>query len=277
MFDDVKNNSVPTTPPTNQPPAGLPTSDESLGHNNPSPAQPEPSKPIVVEDMLAEADSGIQNPSPAQQPPTTTPLQQQNQTPPALIAKDSGQAMQTPPAAGGPPPEMPSWQDHDRGVGTKKKLLLIGIVVIVVLLVAIGGYIAYQQFFVGSNSLLAEPDVVEQAQEQELETTPAEVVPVGELGGADEGDAETGEVGQLPVDSDGDGLSDQEEAQYNTNPTLADSDRDGLFDREEVITWKTDPLNADSDGDSYSDGDEVRNGYDPLGPGTLEFYEYLEL
>ena len=42
-----------------------------------------------------------------------------------------------------------------------------------------------------------------------------------------------------------------------------DSDQDGLSDEEEK-SQGTDPRNADSDGDSYSDGAEVRSGYNPL-------------
>jgi len=41
-----------------------------------------------------------------------------------------------------------------------------------------------------------------------------------------------------------------------------DSDEDGLFDEEEKI-WKTDPKNPDSDGDGVFDGSEVKLGRDP--------------
>lgn len=72
-----------------------------------------------------------------------------------------------------------------------------------------------------------------------------------------------------PLDTDGDGLSDQDEAYAGTNPRSPDTDGDGLFDREEVNVWHTDPLNRDTDGDGFSDGDEVRNGFDPKGPGKI--------
>jgi hypothetical protein len=72
-----------------------------------------------------------------------------------------------------------------------------------------------------------------------------------------------------PVDTDRDGLSDEEEGMYGTDPQEIDSDRDGLTDRDEVKVFKTDPNNADTDGDGYSDGQEVRGGYDPKGPGRL--------
>lgn len=42
-----------------------------------------------------------------------------------------------------------------------------------------------------------------------------------------------------------------------------DADQDGLTDEEERL-YGTDPRNSDTDGDGYSDGAEVRSGYDPL-------------
>jgi len=67
----------------------------------------------------------------------------------------------------------------------------------------------------------------------------------------------------VPVDTDSDGLTDEEEASLRTNPSLADSDEDGLSDTEEVRVWNTDPLDADTDNDGFNDGTEVRAGYDP--------------
>lgn len=71
------------------------------------------------------------------------------------------------------------------------------------------------------------------------------------------------------MDSDKDGLSDDEEAQLGTNPLEVDSDKDGLSDRAEVKAWKTDPLNPDTDGDGVNDGDEVKNKTNPKGEGSL--------
>lgn len=70
-------------------------------------------------------------------------------------------------------------------------------------------------------------------------------------------------------DTDGDGLTDDEERVLGTDPTLPDTDGDGLTDREEVRVFGTDPLKADTDGDGFSDGQEVKNGFDPKGPGKL--------
>jgi len=71
------------------------------------------------------------------------------------------------------------------------------------------------------------------------------------------------------LDSDGDRLTDAEEAGLGTNSNSADTDGDDLNDYEEAKVYHTDPLRADTDGDSYPDGVEVKNGYDPNGPGRL--------
>jgi len=69
-----------------------------------------------------------------------------------------------------------------------------------------------------------------------------------------------------PNDSDGDGLTDDEEAEIGTDPYDPDTDDDGLTDGEEVKKYNTDPLNPDSDWDGLKDGfDEVRKyKTDPL-------------
>lgn len=68
------------------------------------------------------------------------------------------------------------------------------------------------------------------------------------------------------TDTDYDGLSDDEETIYNTNPKKKDTDDDGLSDREEVKVYLTDPRNPDTDGDGYTDGKEVTNFYHPNDP-----------
>jgi outer membrane protein OmpA-like peptidoglycan-associated protein len=85
-----------------------------------------------------------------------------------------------------------------------------------------------------------------------------------------------------PIDSDGDGLTDQEEAEWGTDPYNPDTDGDGLTDGEEVHIYHTDPLNPDSDFDGLSDGDEVHIYHtDPMnrdtdGGGVSDGHEVLE-
>ena len=71
------------------------------------------------------------------------------------------------------------------------------------------------------------------------------------------------------TDTDGDGLTDEEENNLGTNINKVDTDGDGLPDYEEVKVYGTDPLKADTDGDGHNDGEEIKNGYNPLGAGKL--------
>jgi Bacterial TSP3 repeat len=59
------------------------------------------------------------------------------------------------------------------------------------------------------------------------------------------------------TDSDGDGLSNDEEYALGTDPNNPDTDKDGLNDYVEVRIFKTNPLSTDTDGDMLSDYFEV--------------------
>ncbi len=78
-------------------------------------------------------------------------------------------------------------------------------------------------------------------------------------------------------DTDSDGVPDYIEVVRGFNPLdqsdfgpskTFDTDGDGLNDEDEA-QYGTDPENKDTDGDSYADGDEVAHGYNPLGSGKL--------
>ena len=58
------------------------------------------------------------------------------------------------------------------------------------------------------------------------------------------------------ADTDGDGLSDYTEAQLRLDPRSADTDSDTLSDYQEFNEIFSDPLNQDTDGDSLDDGSE---------------------
>jgi hypothetical protein len=86
------------------------------------------------------------------------------------------------------------------------------------------------------------------------------------------------------LDSDGDGLNDDAEEVFGTNPDDADSDDDGLSDFDEVAYdgddtaynpyhpetnpsgTDLDASSRDTDGDHYSDLTEINFGHDPLNP-----------
>ena len=85
----------------------------------------------------------------------------------------------------------------------------------------------------------------------------------------------------VDADTDGDGLTDDEEGNIGTDPNNPDTDGDGINDGDEVSGDKnpfkenqsdpdgkpgnTDPLNKDSDGDGVTDGDEINTKVDENG------------
>lgn len=48
---------------------------------------------------------------------------------------------------------------------------------------------------------------------------------------------------------------------------IIDSDNDGLSDQDEATTHRTDPKLADTDGDGFNDGQEIKKGFSPLAAG----------
>ena len=68
-----------------------------------------------------------------------------------------------------------------------------------------------------------------------------------------------------PADSDGDGLTNEQEGEIGSDPDDPDSDDDGLIDGEEVFLG-TDPTDPDTDGDGTDDLEEEQAGTSPLDP-----------
>lgn len=64
-------------------------------------------------------------------------------------------------------------------------------------------------------------------------------------------------------DPDNDGLTNDEEKKYGTNPYKADTDGDGLSDYDEIFIYKSNPLSIDTDGDGLTDAQEVANATNP--------------
>lgn len=64
-------------------------------------------------------------------------------------------------------------------------------------------------------------------------------------------------------DTDGDGLTNLEELNHNTDLLKADTDNDGLDDYQEIYVYGTNAFEYDTDNDGASDGWEVANNFDP--------------
>lgn len=187
----------------------------------------------------------------------------QNLPPADPAAPQGGQAMDAVPTM---PPS---------GDGSNKKLVVVAIVVVVIVITLI--------------AVLVGLWVVRRGQAPETAPAPSvqDVIEAADTSGDGEAeeDAEAMELDEdledladdsvspvipaQPVDTDADGLTDEEELLLGTSVTLPDTDNDGLNDSEEVRVWNTNPLVADTDGDGFSDGDEVNNGYDPTQVGGV--------
>lgn len=67
-------------------------------------------------------------------------------------------------------------------------------------------------------------------------------------------------------DNDLDGLVNEKERDWNTNPIDPDTDNDNLSDYQEVTWEASDPDNADTDNDGLNDFNEVLQGTNPRIP-----------
>jgi len=65
-------------------------------------------------------------------------------------------------------------------------------------------------------------------------------------------------------DTDGDGLTDLDEMANGADPSNPDTDADGLNDYDEVNVYRSEPGNPDSDADGVADGRAVSQGKDPV-------------
>lgn len=138
-----------------------------------------------------------------------------------------------------------------------RKFFILGLVGIIIIGLAVGGWWAYNKFQAPlDNQLPSDNPQPTEPTTPNPSITPPITPPVVE-------------PPLVPQDSDGDGLTDEEENNLGTDPNNPDTDDDGLSDREEVNIYLTDPFNADSDGDGFLDGVEVDNHFNPKGDGPL--------
>ncbi len=265
MFNDLENSNsqtpqAPTTPPENTPPTPA-TPPENIPQPPTTPPESTPQTPAnsSIDDIFAETDKVPENH--IGQP-----------------TKSDGEEIET--------KKVGLISEHDKlNLGEKKhnrNWFKILVTIIIIAIVILGGYLVYVKFFSSS-------PVIEQNLNVNTPTTPAPATPtepdVATPTTPTEPDITTPVIPTEPdvvtptepitpvfvpiVDSDDDGLTDDEEIVAGTNINIIDTDNDGLSDYEEVKIYKSNPLNADSDGDGYQDGQEIRGGYNPNGPGML--------
>ncbi|PJE76707.1 hypothetical protein COV05_02990 [Candidatus Uhrbacteria bacterium CG10_big_fil_rev_8_21_14_0_10_48_16] len=203
------------------------------------------------EDMFEQTDKSA--------PQVTAPTDQPVVSSESPSAPASVMASSTPPQASGAGSmggRIAELSPDKSGHTWKTILLVVGIIVIVVASFFLSMRILGSRTSVtpvSPTAVTTEEPIVEEAEEVVEEPVVEEVE----------------EEPASRLDTDKDGLTDEEEAEYGTSIRAADTDSDGLFDREEIMTWGTDPLNPDTDGDGYLDGEEVKGGYNPNGEGLL--------
>lgn len=192
------------------------------------------------------------------------------------------------------------------GERSTKFLKMILIIVVIAAVISVVGYFVYTQFIqpkedagnLNTNPIINEinntPEDIQNVQNtieqqennlasssdllNEVPTTTDMVNPIDPLNPGISSTTEnpvltenpTEDPAMMAVDTDGDGLTDQEETLAGTDINSVDTDGDGLTDYQEVKTYSTNPLSADTDGDTYPDGSEVEKGYNPNGEGKLE-------
>ncbi len=169
-----------------------------------------------------------------------------------------------------------------------KKIIVLAAIVLTSIVLVGGGIYAFSIF---SDQAPASPAVTEEKNGDEAASAEDKNQPAEENGQAAENTEKNNQPASVPdgtedntapaapnngdapaaqkLDTDQDGIYDEEEESLGMDINNSDSDGDGLFDREEVRVYKTDPLQIDTDGDGFSDGEEVKNGYNPKGNGKL--------
>jgi hypothetical protein len=276
MFESTSNsqnlapNNLPSGQPMSKVDMPMPPKSPLAVNNNPAPrsmVQPVPSRP------KPSPVNPVSGPSLTMQPPAAN--LKSNEPEDILSSVDRGEAVIRKPAQPvapipGPMPTpaarpLPPAEPQDLGHTFKKVAIIIVLVLLGGAVLGAGGYYGYK-LMNSEQSVINQPVTDLNINQPEINqpvdlninsnqpniNQPAEVPPA-----------------EAPMDTDRDGLSDEDEMLYGTNPNEIDSDKDDLTDRDEIKVFKTDPNNADTDGDGYNDGAEIRAGYDPKGPGKL--------
>ena len=271
MFD----NPAPQSPAQNTPAAGAPP--VNLPLERPAAGRPEP------EDILASFDEAQPKPAAASQRPplgSSPPFSPVQGAPSEAEGARRGLAgngpAPLPPRAPAVPlraaaaPREPSEAREPFFKRNQRVIVLVAIVLVGGGVLAAGGWYGYRIFFVANRP---QPALNQNAPAQpaaNVANTNQALSNQNTNAGTNQSVNATPVVAPAaPADTDRDGVTDEEEALYGTDPAKVDTDDDTLTDRDEVKVFKTDPTNPDTDADGFTDGEEVRSGYDPKGEGRL--------
>jgi len=173
--------------------------------------------------------------------------------------------------------------DHDLGINSleieqqnKRKLIVLFLMFIGLVAIGWGTYFVFSRIVKNiskddSKSIELNNNLSEEQKtlEDEIKKVPVVVEAEEDVSEVETDDELFEKEEDDVIDSDKDGLSDEEEVALGLNIENVDTDSDGLFDREEVKIYKTDPLNPDTDSDGFLDGEEVKAGYNPKGSGRI--------
>ncbi len=280
MFDKDQqlNNAEQNSIAPKQPPQGNSGQDDSQAGNKPTDNQPTEPEDIFQNSDPDKASAGSNQSAPSQseKPQAFQPKDPNQQGPsadqgepvikssPSMFNKqnpsDKGQSQSQSQSSDDsrPAPKIP---DPTSKMVDKKKIIIVVFVVLLIGAGAAAGWWYYTTLSTQDNTA----NTPANSQTQDQPTQPNENTDTSGNGNLTDGPSDTtGNQPSAPLDSDGDGLTDEQEATLGTNIHSSDTDNDGLFDKEEVEVYETDPLLADTDGDGINDGDEVKNNQDPL-------------
>ncbi len=155
----------------------------------------------------------------------------------------------------------------------KKNFKTIGLLIIGAGIIFIGALVYLSYRFIisptaGENKTIASQPVVGEPQKTAAVTPPIVPTPVPEAAPVIISTSTPSEIA-TSTDAVGSLMNEESSGQDGSGlPPLLDSDSDGLFDDEEILLG-TSATSTDSDGDKYGDLVELGSGYDPAGPGKL--------
>ena len=200
-----------------------------------------------VEDIFEEVDgsSEAQQPSASFKPPVQPQSQPETQPQPRKII-----------------------MEDDKAPVSKSKLIVrIVLIVAAILLIGVVAYTVWSSYFMDDQSDNGQV-LINDNQNENLSNTNLSFLENFNINASNTNTVSNTNT-QVILDTDRDGLTDDEEKELGTSINSTDTDNDGLFDYEEVKVYGTDPTDPDTDNDTFLDGAEVKSGYNPKGEGEL--------